>query len=199
MVKDNSYDVGAYITNPNQNHGSENIPYKFQLFDEAGNVVAERSGLMYILPNQSKYIVENRLYSQTPVSRAEFIVGQTIDWQSLKEGFETPNLFIEDKRIYNINNQVGFDRVSGVVHNTSNYDLDLITVDVIIANENNEILAMGNTEIGTILADEQRYFLVYWNKIIIGNVGNIIIEAETNLFDTDNFMKQWGTPGELKR
>ena len=190
-VKDNYYDVGAYLTNPNQNHGSGLVKYKFLFYDSADNIIAERTGETFILPNQDKYIIENRIYSEINIVRIDIQFTNKIVWQEFKSDLEIPELFIENKQVYNINGTQGFDRVSGVMHNKSNYDFDKVIVNVIITDQSNQIVALGKTNLNTIIADERRYFLVYWNTIFSSVIADPIIVAETNIFNSDNFMKRW--------
>lgn len=53
-----SYDLGAYVENPNQNYGVKNARYTFRVSDNAGTVLAEKSGATEIAPGFSFVVFE---------------------------------------------------------------------------------------------------------------------------------------------
>src|SRR3989339_2149743 len=79
-VKDNFYDLAARIKNPNQNYGSGRIVYHFKLYDSNNNLINEREGADYILPNQNKYLIVSKVESPRPIEKIELLFDQ-FEWQ----------------------------------------------------------------------------------------------------------------------
>lgn len=190
---DNYYNVAARLRNPNQNYGTGKIPYQFKLYNASGQEIAQRSGLTYILPNQTKYLVQTRIYSSQEIVRAELILSEDIKWQKFSE-FQEPNLTIKDKAYYSM-----YTKASGVVINNSNYDFDKITVDVLLFDANQHVLSANTTEINTLLAGGDRHFIVTLQKEFNQQIDNAVMEVETNVFNSDNFMKRFGVSNDFRR
>ena len=190
---DNYYDAGARLRNPNQNYGVGKIPYQFKFYNSAGAEIAQRSGITYILPNQTKYLVETRIYSDQKITSAELIVSEDIEWQKFKE-YQSPELVIKDKIYSSL-----YTQASGVVLNNSNYDFNDIIVDVLLFDKNDQVVGLRTTVINTLKAGDDRKFLVVWQEEFDKEIGDKIMEAETNVFDSSNFMKRFGVPEAFQR
>src|SRR5262245_42578779 len=57
-VRDGSYNVIAYVENPNENAGVKVAPYRFRLYDDRNILVAEREGAGFIMPGTVTPIFE---------------------------------------------------------------------------------------------------------------------------------------------
>jgi len=184
------YDVAAQIKNPNQNYGSGQIPYHFELYDSQNNLVAQYSGSTFILPNQTKYLVQIKIKASQvsgQVNKVNLSFGE-IEWQKL-EDYQLPQLFIQEKEYHLLESQEpGFSQVRGILINKTNFDFAQVSLDVLLFDSFHQLLALNTTEVRTLLAGQERDFRTTWFKEIEGNVSSIEIEAETNVFDPDNYL-----------
>ena len=60
-VRDGTYSAAAYIENPNKDAGVEVAPYHFGLYDQRNVLVAERDGVMFIMPGSITPVLESRI------------------------------------------------------------------------------------------------------------------------------------------
>jgi len=182
------YDLAAQIKNPNQNYGSGQVPYQFELYDFNGNLIVQYPGLTFILPNQTKYLIQ--LKKQSIIGRPSQIklsFGE-IKWEKL-EDYQPPQLFIQQKEYRLLTSQeLGFSQVRGVLINKTNFDFNKISLDILLLDSSRQLLAVNATEIGALSAGQERDFVATWFRRIIGQVTFVEVEAETNIFDPSNFL-----------
>lgn len=197
-VRDNFYDLAAQIKNPNQNYGSGQIAYFFKFYNLNNDLISQKEGITYILPGQNKYLIITKIESPQPIDKIELSFGQ-IEWQKLKD-YQPPQLFVSRKEYSPSKpDEPGFSRVTGLLANKTNFDFDLINIDVILFDSEYRIVALNTTEIRTLLASQERHFVATWFEPIKEQVISVEIEAETNLFDSANYMKRHGAPEEFKK
>jgi len=188
-ARDNFYDLVAEIKNPNQNYGSGNISYKFELYDTQDNLVSEYPGSTYILPNQTKYILKIKAESDRPVKQIKFSFVD-VEWEKL-ENYQPPQLGVQQKEYRLLKDEEpGFTQVRAILINKTNFDFDKIDIDILLFDSSNRLLAVNSNEIRTFLAGEERDFISTWFNQINGQVVSFDIEAETNIFDLDNYLSR---------
>lgn len=187
--QDNFYDLAAQIKNPNQNYGSGQIPYHFELYDSKDNLITQCSGSTFILPNQTKYLVRIRIgvNEMSEVSKTELSFGE-IKWQKI-EDYQPPQLFVQQKEYRLLGSEEpGFSQARGILTNKTNFDFDKIDIDVLLFNSSHHLLALNTTEIRSLLAGQERDFVATWFKKIDGQVVFVEAEPETNIFDPSNYL-----------
>ncbi|MBU1292182.1 hypothetical protein KKH07_01715 [Patescibacteria group bacterium] len=185
--QNNFYDLAAKIKNPNQNYGSGKVPYQFELYDSQDNLIVQYSGLTYILPNQTKYLLKIKTESNKPVKQVKISFNK-IDWEKL-ETYQPPQLGVQEKEYRLLSDQEsGFAQVKAMLINKTNFDFDKIDIDILLFDSYNRLLAINTNELRTFLAGQERDFLSTWFNQISGQVNLIEIEAETNIFDSDNYL-----------
>jgi hypothetical protein len=188
LVRDNFYDLAAQIRNPNQNYGSGQLPYQFEIYDSASNLIGHFSGQTFILPNQTKYLIATRIESNRPIQRVELSFGKEINWQKL-EDIQSFQLSVEKKEYRLLSDQEpGFSQTRALIVNRTNFDFDRIDIDVLLFDASRNLLAVNTSEIRTLLAGQERDFVTTWFNRIEGQVVFVEIEAETNVFDPSNFL-----------
>ncbi|MFC1638420.1 hypothetical protein ACFL2R_03270, partial [Patescibacteria group bacterium] len=187
------YDVLIKIKNPNSKYGSGDLKYVIYLRDSDGNNIAERSGSGYILPRETKYILETNLESSINPSQI-YIELEENNWKET-EVFEEPELNIYNKRYSSEN---GKSVVTGLLRNESDFDFDSVTLDIIVRDESGKPIALNKTEMRTLLSREERDFGPPWPYEIRGNVREIEVRAETNVFDPHNFTRSSTTDGRFQ-
>jgi hypothetical protein len=200
-IENNDYDFLAKVTNPNTDYGSPNVEYEILFFNAEGVKISQKSGSFYILPGQTKYVVNSPIRFQEPVSRAEFFV-KSVDWQKLNPlAAGGVKLVVKNyENSYARVQQPGvFSKAGGEVFNDSDFDLNRVEVTVVLLEENNTPLAVGRTVIYTFLAKTTRGFEVSWSSPFIGRVVRIDAEANTNVFENSNFLRQYGGQERFKQ
>ena len=71
-------------------------------------------------------------------------------------------------------------------------------LDVLLLDSSQNILAVNTTEMKTLLAGQERDFFINWTREIQGEVVSIEIEAETDIFDSNNYLSPGGEPGRFQ-
>jgi len=190
-TENNYLDLVAKIKNPNQNFGAKSFSYLFNLYDQKDELVFSKQGKSYILPQETRYIIEQKVLADSEISRAELKI-TNINWQKLVD-YREPELLIRNSSFEQLENS---SRVSGTLENRSNYDFDKIDIYAILFTRESKILGVGKMEIRTVLSKKNRYFEFNWFFPIGGQIENIDITARTNIFLDKNFMKRYGEDRE---
>ena len=172
------FDLVAKIENPNNDWGAESVDYKFNIYDSDNELIGYKTGRTYLLPQETKYIIEQRMTTKMDPFRADIELSNII-WQELKD-FEEIETGIRDKR-HEITEQ-GFNKVSGNIENKSSYDLDKIEIAALLFKESDELIAVGKTETRTVLAGESRYFEIIWPYQVPEEVSSFEIKVYTSVF-----------------
>ncbi len=185
--QDNFYDLAAQIKNPNQNYGSGQISYQFELYDNQDNLIIKYPGETFILPNQTKYLLKIKAESGEPIKRVNLSFGQ-IKWHKPKD-YQFPQLVVQQKEYHLLDSQeAGFAQVRAILINKASFDFNKTDIDILLFDSNYHLLALNTNEIRILLSGQEREFFSTWFSPIFGQVSFIEIEAETNIFDLDNFL-----------
>lgn len=182
----NQYDAMAAISNPNNKYGAIKFEYEFQLLDQAGAVLGKRSGINFILPGESKFIVELNIQSSINPYTVNFGI-KNVEWDEFLE-YEEPRLSIYEK-----NHQEEPERniTSGLLRNESYFDFNSIEIVVILRDSKGNPVALGKNEMRTVRSQEERDFKLIWPYKFSEGVTTVDIKAEANVFDSDNFIKKY--------
>lgn len=181
------YDLAAEIKNPNQNYGSRQISYQFELYDSQDNLIVQYPGTTYILPHQTKYLLKIKAESDRPVKQVKISFNQ-IKWEK-QENYQPPQLAVQGKEFRLLSDEEsGFAQVRAILINKTSFDFERIDIDILLFDSAGRLLAISVNELRTFLAGQERDFLSIWFSQIKGQVVSIEIEAETNIFDPDNYL-----------
>lgn len=81
-VRDGSYNVAAYIQNPNKNAGVRVAHYRFALYDSQNVLVADREGTTFLMPGTITPVFESRIDTGTRiVTRSYFEFTEPLVWE----------------------------------------------------------------------------------------------------------------------
>jgi len=193
-IKDDRYDLAAKIVNPNPNYGLSLVKYNFKVFDEANSLITQQSGRTFIMPGQSKYLIESNLTLLAAPAKVELVIepASKEEWEKLSSDYREPEIYIHDKQVQMLDSDKGAAQASGIIKNNSDFDFDKILVSVILFDEDKKIIGVNKTEARTVLAGEDRYFSVLWFSSLRGQVKSVEMQVDTNLFSNDNFMRRFG-------
>ncbi len=187
------YDVMAKISNPNNLFGSSGFSYKFILQDSSGKEIAGRTGKEFILPAETKYIIESGLETDILPQDVSVEISDT-GWEEFSN-YEKPRLNIYNKRFDLISSGIGFGEAFGLLKNESPFDFNFIKINVILKDSLGRPVAFNSTDMRTVNANEQRDFRLLWPSSFPGEVQNVEMEAEADVYNSQNFIKKY-LPGE---
>jgi len=190
------YDALAKITNPNNQFGSSEFSYEFVLRDSSGQEIARRSGTEFILPAETKLILESGLETELIPQEAEVKIIEA-RWEKFFE-YEKPRLNIYNKRYDLISGGVGYSEAYGLVRNESPFDFNFIKINVVLRDAAGKILALNSTNMYTVSAGEQRDFRLIWPTSFPGDAENLEMEAEADVFHSQNFIKKYLPGGKFQ-
>lgn len=199
LLKDNRYDLAARLNNPNPNFGLSSFEYTFKLYDKSGNLIKEQKGINFILPGQTKYLIEGNVSVTQEVDKIELVLEKPAkaEWQKLKD-YQAPNIYVIDRQFRYLDERTGASLASGLIKNDSPYDFESIIVAVILFDEERKTIGVNKTEVRTVRAGEERYFSAPWFTSIKEEVRSLEMQAETNLLSDENFMRRYGVPEKFQ-
>lgn len=193
----NRYDVMAKVYNPNDTAGASSFEYQFELKDAAGRVLASRTGKNFILPQETKYLLEFNLDVTDDPSSATLTLSH-IDWQSFSGYSEKPSVNIYQKRYSQISSGSGYSEAFGLVSNQSPYDFRSLLVKVILRDADGQPLAFNQTEMRTVVSHAERDFRLVWPNAFPGTVEKVEMEVEADVYHSDNFIQQYLPGGQFQ-
>lgn len=198
-IENGDYDFVAKVSNPNTDYGSPDAEYEITFYNAAGNQISQKRGSFYILPGQTRYVLETPLKFLEPISRADMAI-KNIDWQQL-DPLSVGGVSLISKNVsYNQINQAGvFGKVGGSIQNDSDFDLSEVEVLAVLYDQSDSIIAVNRTNIQTFLARTSRGFETAWYSSFIGQVVRPDIEAHTNVFENSNFTRQYQKPARFQQ
>ena len=188
-----SYDVLARVYNPNDVVGASSFHYTFQLKGVGGQVLATKEGDNFILPQETKSLIEIRLVTREKPASVT-VETSAVAWERFSGYRERPAISIYQKRYDQLASGVGFGAATGLVVNESPYDFRSIHVKVILRAADDTPLAFNTTRQDTLKAGDQRDFRLLWPNPFPGKVEKIDMEVDADVYHSDNFIQQY-SPG----
>lgn len=177
-----TFDAVAKISNPNYLTGASSFSYEIVLKDETGSAVGSVKGKNFILPADTKYVAEigiRPLEGKIPKS-VEFKISDIV-WKELAD-LSNPQLEVNNKKFQKNATGIGSE-VSGILKNSSTYDLESINIVVVLRDQYGKVLGINITKKDNVLAKEERSFLVTWSNNFSVEVSKIEVEAQSNIYN----------------
>ncbi|MEP7162311.1 MAG: hypothetical protein ABI747_00920 [Candidatus Moraniibacteriota bacterium] len=192
------YDVVAEIYNPNSDVGAASFTYTLHLRDASGRELARERGNSWILPRETKAIIAYNLPAGTTPDKGDIEIS-SLDWQPFTGYQEKPNLNIYQKRYNQISSGVGFGEALGTLSNESPFDFRTVTIKVVLRDAGGTPLAVNQTEMRTLSANEQRDFRLVWPTAFPGTVGQVDMEVDADVYRSENFIKRYFPGGQFQK
>jgi hypothetical protein len=183
------YDIVANIHNPNALYGGEVVYYTIEVVDGSGDILATRNNKTFILPNENKYIIEVGVETSKKPSSVKVSINN-VEWVKFTE-FDSPQILVKNQRFGLVENNTNYAEAFGLVSNESSYDFHNIVINVILEDERGVPIAVNKTDMRTFDSDSQREFRLIWPHKFPGNIKSAKMQAETDIFDSLNFMKKY--------
>ncbi len=175
VYPDETMDLIGIIKNPNENYGLKYIEYKFILY--GGNREKfEKEGKTYILPLESKYIIESGLQvPQFEIIKKEFkVFYKKEDWQKLET--ELPKITL-------LNYEIKDKEFDAEIINENLIDYPSVGLIFIFKDEYEEILGTFKTIAYDLKAGERRKISYYNLPPLLGKPYKVILYPEVNIFE----------------
>jgi hypothetical protein len=185
-VRENVYDVVAFIRNPNAVLSAREFEYEFRLFDEFGEV-ARRRGSTFIFAQERTHALELNISTSRPPTRAEFKV---VDAKWMIREDIAPNIALE-KREYKVMKDLGRSQsvVEAVLVNRESVGFREVAVNFLLTDANGNIVGVNRILVDNLMAGERRAIKSIWPQVIQGEVAAIEIEPRVNVFDPTAILK----------
>lgn len=140
-VKDGIYNAVAYIENPNLDSGASEAQYLFKFYDKDNLLIYERRGTTFIPPKKIFGIFESNINAGSRVIARtffEFSKPPILKKQAITE----PNFVISNRLM---NEDGDFPRLTALLENRSNIDVDSIEVVAILYDESGNAMSSSRT------------------------------------------------------
>lgn len=190
LGRENEYDFLAKISNPNNDYGASGVSYTFRALDASGSVLAEKSGVSFVLPKEEKYLIETSVPLSDEPERVECIVG-TVEWEKFSGYKEKPALEVLNRRFERITSGVDFGVAKGLVVNGSPFDFTDLGIVVVLRNGSNRVIAIQKTAMQTLRSGEQRDFTLPWPDPFSGDVQKVEVQTDANVYRTETFIREY--------
>lgn len=191
------YDALFRVSNPNAEFGAAWVNYELTLFDNQNQVLRQKPGRFYILPGQTKYIYEPALKTKVLATRVE-LKTSVASWEKLAGVFGEDVKFVVKSKSYLVGDRPGiFSRVSGVIFNASDFDVDRVEV-VAVLFKDNEPVGAGRTTLTTFPSKTDRFYEIAWINSLPAP-DRVEVEANTNVFGNSNFLRKYGVPEKFQQ
>lgn len=195
-VQNDEYDFIFQAINPNQVHGAVSVRYNLILKDRSGEISHQEKREFFILPGQIKNIVVPAIKESGEVASAEVKIEEAV-WQGY-DPIGTVQFPLRSEEREQTSSGLQY---RGVIVNDSNFDFDSVEVRVVVRDSQGKIAAVHAVPVLTLLAHTERHFILSWPYDIANfedpTKTTITVEADTNLFKNSNFLRAYGTGGEL--
>lgn len=193
----NSYDAVVWLENPNDVYGARSIQGTFLLYGGGQKFLGEVKTNSIILPREQKFIVSQGISGSEPIESIEWKMTST-EWIIMNEMSDL-RLSITDRKYEELTSGSGFSKVSGLLRNDSLYDWNNVVVSVLLFDFSGKLLATHGTSRQTFRSGEKWDFQLIFPIRFSGEVQNITMQTETNVYDNANFIKANLPGGEFNK
>jgi len=170
-VRDGSYSAVAYIENPNDNAGYVLRPYKFSLYDSQNILIAERTGITFVMPG-----------GITPVYEADIDTGNRIATHAYFEFTDAPQwLQLTDQsnttKVTNrqLSGESTAPRIDATVTNTDVSARTDVTLVAVVFDTAGNAFAASATHIDRLEVGQSQQIVFTWPNPFTLQVGRIDI------------------------
>lgn len=190
-----SADAAFRIENINPQWGATAVPYTVTLEDASGESVASASGTTFVLPFETRLVVEQAIALTRGGSPVRVRVDlDTPAWVEVPDEVRDDQLVVTDATFRRFAQGPDLAEARGVVRNDSSFTYDRIEVHVEVTDGTGAIVGLRRTEMRTLTPGERREFRVAW-RVPLATKGEPRLEivAATNVFQNENFVRLHGT------
>ena len=181
-----TYDVVAKISNPNDFAGAESFEYILTLKDASGTVIATREGTSFISPSDTRYVAQLELATDSnAIPESANIAINDVQWGKLSD-IGKPQLGVYSKK-FGAGSIDNSSEAEGIIRNESGYDFKKIEVTIVVRDEEGNVVGINLTQRDSLRAKEEQKFTVTWPYILGGDIQEMEVDPQVNIFDSQNF------------
>lgn len=184
------YDALVKVYNPNDIAGASLFTYTVSLKDATGRTLVERRGTSFILPQETKYLVEFQLATTFEPAQAT-VVFSDVTWERFEGYTEKPRISVTHQAYGKVTSGPGYGAATGLVMNESPYDFRSILVKVVLRDASGKPIGVNMTEMRTMRSKEQRDFRLVWPTAFPGEVVTSEMVVDADVYHTSNFIRQY--------
>jgi hypothetical protein len=171
QVRTGVYDAVAYIQNPNIDAGVLSAPYQFSFYDDQNVLVAQQSGVAYIMPQSvTPVFIGNVASGNRIITHTYFQLGSALTWQKLKNTVD--GVAIDGK---SASNTTTMPEVTAIARNTTVADLSNLTFVVVVFDPAGNAIAASQTALPLLKAGDSAQIIFTWPAPLSAPVGRIDI------------------------
>lgn len=157
-VRDGTYNVIAYVENPNDGAGVFAAPYRFKLYDARNVLVAEREGSTYLMPGTVTPVFEGAIDTGSrTVSRAYLEFTAPLVWVRMNDA--TLPIEIESKEVADA---ATAPRLTAIIRNTSVVDIKDVEFVAVVFDTAGNAFAGSSTLVPLLHAGERKELVFTW-------------------------------------
>jgi len=187
----NHYDLIAKIYNPNNNYGSAKFSFRF--VSVKGEATDWQTG--FILPGETKNLVMLNSPLVTMGEKINIEIDQKhSNWERFIHYTEPRFTLINKVLDKEYKGEKQFFVAKGTLFNQSQIDFEKVKIKVFLRSKEGKLLAVNTQSMNTVRAGEKRDYFITFNQEIKNEVVTMAVEAETNIFDSDNYSRVYGSP-----
>lgn len=198
----NNYDFASSISNKNIKWGASNVKYKFIAYDQNGEILKEIEGNTYLMPAGNnkdvteRYIIEDNVYMLETPDKVEIQLSD-YSWQEITEEGDVTELAVDI--ISTSNPHYWFDEGRKIymggayTKNNSKYSFKTVDIGAVLFGTKNNVIAIAKTNQLTMNSGDGWGFEVLWPNLKIeeDQIYNIETKASTNVFNEDNYIRDY--------
>jgi cbb3-type cytochrome oxidase subunit 3 len=180
-IRQNVYDVAAFVRNSNEILAAPSLEYRFSLFDDVG-LIAERLGETYLYPQERTYIIEANIPVSRLPTRVEFAITKST-WEIYKGS--PPGILVQGKE-YRLERETASTTRSVIdseLFNDTVFDFRTVNVNFLLFDKDENLVGVNKTIIERFLTRTTRDVRTVWPEAISDSISSIIIEPRVNVFN----------------
>lgn len=184
-------DVLIEIYNPNEEYGAKS--FKYEIYDGITDGSSHNhKGENFILPRETKYIIVNNYIAQNNSGKLTVVINKdSIDWKRVTN-LRDPNLIVYNNK-YTLETSGGaYADLTGLLVNKSAVDYESIKVKGILRSADGKLVAASYQIMNTLPSGDKREFHISFPMKFSDDETLKEIEVETNIFDSENYLKTRG-------
>lgn len=198
VIGQGDYDVVSEIVNPNNIYGSSKIGYTLSLADQDGKLIASETGVFYIAPAQTKFLVRSSIKGEPGAVSASLAITEAV-WEKITPDGLLVNFPLRRESYTEPRTPGTASQFEGVVFNDSDFDFNTVDVVVVVLDADDKILGVNTTELRTVASRTERYFKVVWPTLLSGTPAKTRVQAGADLFSNENFIRRYGTQEKFQQ
>lgn len=184
------YDFMMFVVNDNPNFGAKTFKYQIEFIDQLGNIANTLSGSSYILPGDSRYIIESPLKFNAKIKEYRLKIAET-KWQQLDPLLaQNIQISLQGRPSFEIRDTPGvFGVVAGNLRNNSQFNINNVDIAVVLQNSAGDVLGVAKTSLNTFIAGTLRGFETKWFSPLSETPTKAQVFYYTNIFDLENIIR----------